>query len=53
MIGEILSPVDTSRFSIPNIRDVVHVALKKVSGTNIGHRERVFVPFPNVRQFLN
>lgn len=49
MIGKILSPVDASRFSIPNVCDVVHVALKIVSGRNMSHCERVFVPFPGVK----
>ena len=52
VIGKILSPVDASRLSIPNICDVVHMALEIVSGRNISHCERSVVPFPSVRFML-
>lgn len=52
MVGEILSPVDTSRFSIPNIRNVVHVAFGDRVRRNNSHCERVFVPFRGVRFVL-
>ena len=48
-IGEIQNPSDASRFGVPNICYVIHVALEIVSGWKGSHYERVFVPFRGVR----
>ena len=49
VIGEILSPVDASRFSISDVFDVVYVALEIVLGRNSSYCDHVFVPFLGVR----
>ena len=49
VIGEILSPVDASRFSISDVFDVVHVAFEIVLGRNSNYCGHVFVPFLEVR----
>ena len=52
MYGKVLSPFDASRFSIPTVCDIVHMALEIVSGRNNGDYGRVFVPFRGVRSLL-
>lgn len=53
MIGEILSPVDASRFGISDVFDVVDVVFEIVLGRNSSYCGHVFVPFLRVRLRTN